>query len=86
MITLQGLDELASHVGKDLGVTEWHTVTQAAIDCFADTTGDHQWIHADPGRAASSPFGGTIAHGLYTLSLGPGFANNYSRSRESPSG
>lgn len=55
-----------------LGHSPWHEVTQAQIDLFADATGDHQWIHVDPQRAASSPFGSTIAHGYLTLSLVPG--------------
>ena len=49
----------------------WHEVTQKDIDAFADATGDHQWIHVDPERAKDTPFGGTIAHGYYTLSLAP---------------
>jgi acyl dehydratase len=49
----------------------WQLVTQDDIDAFADATGDHQWIHVDPERAARGPFGTTIAHGLYTLSLAP---------------
>ncbi|MCQ4122084.1 MaoC family dehydratase [Rhodococcus tibetensis] len=65
------LDELTALIGKELGPTEWHEVTQERVDAFADATGDHQWIHIDPERAASSPLGGTIAHGLYSLSLGP---------------
>jgi acyl dehydratase len=68
---INGLDELKSKVGEELGVSDWVEVTQAAIDAFADATGDHQWIHVDPERAKDTPFGGTIAHGLYTLSLGP---------------
>jgi acyl dehydratase len=63
------LDELRSHVGEHLGTSAWHEVTQAQVDLFADATGDHQWIHVDPERAASGPFGGTIAHGFLTLSL-----------------
>ena len=51
--------------------TDWQLVTQDDIDAFADATGDHQWIHVDPERAARGPFGTTIAHGLYTLSLAP---------------
>jgi acyl dehydratase len=51
--------------------SDWHLVTQDDIDAFADATGDHQWIHVDPERAAHGPFGTTIAHGLYTLSLAP---------------
>ena len=73
MLTITGIDELKAKVGEELGVSEWHEVTQAEIDAFADATGDHQWIHVDPERAAQSPFGSTIAHGLYTLGLGPRF-------------
>ncbi|CCH76837.1 putative enoyl-CoA hydratase 1 [Nostocoides japonicum T1-X7] len=58
-------------VGTELGPTDWHTLPQEDIDAFADLTGDHQWIHVDPERAAAGPFGGTIGHGLLTLSLGP---------------
>jgi acyl dehydratase len=54
-----------------LGTSDWHEVTQEDIDTFADVTGDHQWIHVDPDRARATPFGGTIAHGYYTLSLAP---------------
>jgi acyl dehydratase len=64
-------DELTALIGRELGPTEWHGVTQERVNAFADATGDHQWIHVDPERAASSPLGGTIAHGLYSLSLGP---------------
>lgn len=73
MITLTGYEGVAAGVGHELGVSGWHEVTQAAVNAFADLTNDHQWIHVDPQRAAASPFGGTIAHGLYTLSLAPGF-------------
>jgi acyl dehydratase len=74
MITITGLDELKAKVGEELGVSDWHEVTQEAIDEFARVTGDDQWIHVDPERAKDTPFGGTIAHGFYTLSLGPGFS------------
>jgi acyl dehydratase len=74
MITFNGLSELEAAAGRELGVSDWHEVTQAEVDAFADTTGDHQWIHVDPERAAATPFGGTIAHGYLTLSLGPGLA------------
>ncbi|HMD55838.1 MAG TPA: MaoC family dehydratase [Solirubrobacteraceae bacterium] len=74
MLTLTGLDEVRSRVGSELGVSDWHLVTQEAIDEFADVTGDHQWIHVDRERAKESPFGGTIAHGYYTLSLAPRFS------------
>jgi len=65
------MEGLRAATGSDLGVTEWHEVTQAEVDAFAEATGDRQWIHVDPQRAAQSPLGGTIAHGLYTLSLAP---------------
>jgi acyl dehydratase len=68
---INGLDELKAKVGEELGVSEWVDVTQEAINAFADATDDHQWIHVDPERAKDTPFGGTIAHGLYTLSIGP---------------
>lgn len=63
------IDGLADHVGKEIGVSAWRTVTQAMIDQFADATDDHQYIHVDPERARATPFGGTIAHGFLTLSL-----------------
>ncbi len=71
MTTLTGLDGLRDAEGRELGVTEWREITQAEVDAFAEATGDHQWIHVDPERAAASPLGGTIAHGLLTLSLAP---------------
>jgi acyl dehydratase len=74
MLTLNGLDEVKSYVGKELGVSEWLLVTQEAIDEFARVTGDDQWIHVDVERAKASPFGGTIAHGYFTLSLAPRFS------------
>ena len=73
MKTITGLDELRRAVGETLGTSEWHDVTQEDIDAFADVTGDQQWIHVDPERAKDTPFGGTIAHGYYTLSLAPMF-------------
>lgn len=60
---------LLDAVGTDLGTSDWITVDQPSIDGFADATGDHQWIHVDPERAAGGPFGGTIAHGYLSLSL-----------------
>jgi acyl dehydratase len=71
MRTITGMDELRRASGETLGTSGWHEVTQDAIDAFADVTGDHQWIHVDPERAKDTPFGGTIAHGYYTLSLAP---------------
>ena len=61
--------ELLGAVGRPLGASEWLTIEQARIDRFAEATGDHQWIHVDPERAKSGPFGATIAHGYLTLSL-----------------
>jgi acyl dehydratase len=66
---LASLDEIAAKVGTQLGVSDWLTVDQAAIDTFADVTHDHQFIHTDPEAAAKTPFGGTVAHGFLTLSL-----------------
>jgi acyl dehydratase len=74
MLTLNGIDELKSRVGDELGVSDWVDVTQENIDAFAGVTGDDQWIHVDPERAKETPFGGTIAHGYYTLSLAPRFS------------
>ncbi len=68
-IIVNGLDELRKLAGSDLGTSEWIEVTQDRIDTFADATGDHQWIHTDPERAAKGPFGAPIAHGYLTLSL-----------------
>ncbi|MEU5312461.1 MaoC family dehydratase [Streptomyces sp. NPDC021562] len=68
-VTVNGLDELKKLAGSDLGTGEWIEVTQERIDTFADATGDHQWIHVDPERAAAGPFGAPIAHGYLTLSL-----------------
>lgn len=65
------IDELKALVGQELGVSGWQTIDQALVDRFADVTGDHQYIHCDPERAAQTPFGGTIAHGLLLLSLLP---------------
>ncbi len=65
------LEDLPDLVGECLGVSRWHTVTQQQINLFAQATGDDQWLHVDPERARSGPFGTTIAHGYLTLSLGP---------------
>ncbi|WP_030388733.1 MaoC family dehydratase [Streptomyces sp. NRRL S-241] len=64
-------EELHAGVGESLGPSAWLEVDQKRIDLFADATGDHQWIHVDPERAAGGPFGSTIAHGYLTLSLLP---------------
>ncbi|MCL6731888.1 MaoC family dehydratase [Streptomyces neyagawaensis] len=68
-ITVNGIDELKKLGGSDLGTSEWIEVTQERINTFADATGDHQWIHVDPEKAAEGPFGAPIAHGYLTLSL-----------------
>lgn len=65
------LADLQPLVGQEIGVSDWIEIDQARIDRFADATGDHQWIHVDPARAAAGPFGATIAHGFLTLSLLP---------------
>jgi acyl dehydratase len=75
MRTITGLEELRQAEGEDLGTSGWHEVTQRDVDAFADVTGDHQWIHVDPERARTSPFGGTIVHGYYTLSLEPALSD-----------
>ena len=74
MVTLNGIDDIKARTGEELGVSDWLHVTQKDIDAFAEATGDHQWIHVDPERAKDTPFGGTIAHGYYTLSLAPRFS------------
>jgi acyl dehydratase len=61
--------DLLAAVGESLGASDWLEIRQERIDGFADATGDHQWIHVDPERAKSGPFGKTIAHGYLTLSL-----------------
>lgn len=65
------LADLQALVGQDIGCSGWMPVDQARINQFAQATGDHQWIHTDPARAASGPFGATVAHGFLTLSLLP---------------
>ncbi len=69
---VNGIAGLMELVGTHLGYSDWLEITQERVNTFADATGDHQWIHVDPERAAKeSPFGGPIAHGYLTLSLGP---------------
>lgn len=67
--TVTGLAEIKALAGTDLGRTDWLEITQERVNTFADATGDHQWIHVDPDRAAQGPFGTPIAHGYLTLSL-----------------
>jgi acyl dehydratase len=70
--SVEGVEGVQSLVGQHLGYSEWRTITQEQVNQFADATGDHQWIHVDPERAAKeSPFGGPIAHGYLTISLLP---------------
>ena len=66
---VQTVDDLKALVGQEVNVGPWYEVTQERVNAFADATGDHQFIHVDPERAALTPFGGTIAHGFFTLSL-----------------
>jgi acyl dehydratase len=63
------IEDIQAKVGSEVGVSDWLAVDQAAIDAFAEVTHDHQFIHVDPEAAAKTPFGGTIAHGFFTLSL-----------------
>jgi len=71
MRIFEAIADLQALVGQPIASSEWITVTQQRIDGFAQATGDHQWIHTDPVRAAAGPFGSTIAHGFLTLSLLP---------------
>ena len=68
---IDGIDGLKAKIGDHLGYSEYVEITQEQVDLFADATGDHQWIHVDVERAKAGPFGGPIAHGYLTLSLGP---------------
>jgi acyl dehydratase len=79
MRVFSDVSDLPEAVGEDLGTSDWAVIDQARIDAFADATGDHQWIHVDGERAAAGPFGGTIAHGLLTLSLLPQFLHQIYR-------
>ena len=68
---VSSIEDLKQLVGQETRIGDWHLVTQEEINQFADATGDHQWIHVDPERAKAGPFGGTIAHGFWTLSSAP---------------
>ena len=72
-LIIKSIDELKGLIGKHLGYSDYRTITQEQVNIFADATGDHQWIHIDVERAKAGPFGGPIAHGYLTLSLGPVF-------------
>ncbi|MGA0107227.1 MAG: MaoC family dehydratase [Ilumatobacteraceae bacterium] len=72
-LIIKSVDELKSLIGKHLGFSDYRTITQEQVNIFAEATGDHQWIHIDVERAKAGPFGGPIAHGYLTLSLGPVF-------------
>ena len=71
MPTTLTLAELEQSGERELGTSSWHTIDQERIERFAAATGDYQWIHVDPERAAAGPFGTTVAHGYLTLSLLP---------------
>ena len=71
MRTFESVADLAAIKGESIGESEWVTISQEDVNLFADATGDHQWIHVDPERAAKGPFGKTIAHGFMTLALLP---------------
>ena len=71
-VVLRGLEGLRDRVGQDVGVSGWRTVTQEDVDTFANLTGDRQWIHVDPERARSGPYGTTIQHGFLTLGMATG--------------
>ncbi|MDA8483416.1 MaoC family dehydratase [Metapseudomonas lalkuanensis] len=76
MKSYESLTALQGLVGEVVGTSDWVVIDQQRINTFAEATGDHQWIHVDPERAAKGPFGGTIAHGFLTLSLLPTFMTN----------
>lgn len=73
MKIFETLADLAACTGQEVAVSDWITITQQQVNLFAEATGDHQWIHVDPEKAAAGPFGGPIAHGFLTLSLLPRF-------------
>lgn len=79
MKVFNDLHEFAAAEGSQLGPTDWLEISQDRVNLFADATDDHQWIHIDPAKAADGPFGGTIAHGLLTLSLLPHFSHQLYR-------
>lgn len=72
------VEELKQYLGQEISMGDWVAVTQEMVDKFADATGDHQFIHVDPERAKKTMFGGTIAHGYFTLSMLAGFLGQHS--------
>ena len=79
MKVFKDLSEFTAAEGSELGPTDWLEISQDRVNLFADATEDHQWIHVDPAKAADGPYGGTIAHGLLTLSLMPYFSHHLYR-------
>jgi len=79
METYRDVADLEDALGRELGPTDWLTIDQARVDAFAEIAGDRQWIHVDPERAASGPFGSTVAHGYLTLALVMHFVNSLRR-------
>ena len=79
---LEAPTDLLKLVGQRLGTTDWMKVTQQQVDQFAEATGDRQWLHIDPDRAAKGPFRGTIVHGYLTLSLAPAVISQVLEIRE----
>jgi acyl dehydratase len=86
MKTFETLAELAQHVGEEVAVSDWLTITQEQVNLFAQATGDHQWIHVDVERAKKGPFGAPIAHGFLTLSLLPKLVESSLEVRQSRMG
>ena len=80
------LEELEQAEPRELGASEWVTIEQRAIEQFADATGDHQWIHVDPDKAAQGPFGTTVAHGYLSLSLIPALLEQVLRVKDARMG
>jgi len=70
---IESIDALARHIGQEINLGAWVTVTQTMVNAFAEATGDRYFIHVDPERARASKFGGTVAHGFFTLSMLAGF-------------
>ena len=73
MKKFETIAELPAHIGEEVAVSDWVTITQQQVNLFADATGDHQWIHVDEEKAKAGPFGGPIAHGFLTLAMLPMF-------------